>query len=110
MLLKSRFRFADRFMAFGRARFYADRITLRYVDLRGWHHLELPLEQVADLDYHVHQGGGNLSVFMIDGTVHHLLVQQAHRWREAFEQWLSYRILASAKFVGPADEATDLSG
>lgn len=110
VLLQSRFRFANRFTVFGQARFYPDRITLRYGDVRGWHRLAFPLEQVADLDYHVHRGNGNLSLFLIDGTVHHLLVQKAHRWREAFEQWLHYRLLASAKFLGEADAATDLSG
>jgi hypothetical protein len=109
-LLSSRFRFADRRVLFGTARLYGDRIELASWNLHGRRQRRIPLDAIVHLDYHALSGGSNLSLYLETGEELHLQVEDAHVWREYFENWLRYNVLPSAKLLDDSDEAFTLSG
>ncbi|ARA92364.1 MAG: hypothetical protein D6685_01430 [Bacteroidetes bacterium] len=111
LLRSNRFRYAGRRTPFGRAYLYGDRIELHHWTWRGRCVRRIPLTQILDLDYHPLDGRGNLSLELERGGTLHLVLDEAHRWREHFEQWLSYTVLPSAKLLGPeGDQAASVSG
>lgn len=109
-LLTRPFRYASRRALYGRARIFGDRIELDEWGLLGFNRQAIPLESIAELNYHPLANGSNLTLVLENEEVIELRVEDAHLWREAFEHWISYRVLASAKFVGSPEAAADLSG
>lgn len=109
-LLASRFRYAGRKALFGKARLYGDRIELASWHLLGLQTRSIQLDHVAHMDYHHLRNGSNLSVYLDDGEVLELELEEAHVWRQYFENWLWYEVLPSAKLTGEAEEALALSG
>ena len=110
VLLKSKFRFANRSSFFGHAHFYADRVELEYWTWTGRKRRRLTLESVMDLEYRKQPDGANLSFLMESGKEYRLFVTDAHLWREYYENWISYQVLASAKFLEGPDQAASISG
>ncbi len=111
LLRSNRFRYAGRRTPFGRAYLYGDRIELHHWTWRGRAVRRIPLAQILDLDYHPLDGQGNLTLELEPGRTLHLVLDEAHRWREYFEQWLSYAVLPSAKLLGSdGDQAASVSG
>ena len=109
-ILTSRFRFAGRRTIAGRARLYAD-----HIELSGWEHFRhfrrrIPLGMVGAMYYHLRGHDGNLTLELMDGVTMHLLIEEAHRWREHYEAWLRYDTLPSAKLRSDPGESAALAG
>lgn len=109
-VLSSRLSYADRHVLFGHAHLFADRIELVEWRLAGRTLRRIPLHCIAHVDYHLLEQGSNLTLETMDGERLELCVDDAHAWREAFERWLDYQVLASAKLIGEADKAAALAG
>lgn len=109
-LLSSRFRLANDIVLRGRARLYGDRIELEGWHSTGWFKQRIPLVCIIEMNYHHLDATGNLSVLLDDGQELHLIVEQAHAWRQAFENWLKYHVLASAKIMQDREQVTSIAG
>ena len=109
-LLSKKFRFADQHVFCGYARFFGDRIDLDGWRLTGRVQRRIPLARVVDIQYHPLDETGNLMVMLDDGEEVQLVVEDAHRWRLAFEGWLSYHVLASAKVLPERHLADAIAG
>lgn len=109
-LLSSRYRPAGGVMLGGRARLYGDRIELDGWRLTGRFKQCIPLVRIIEMKYHALDAKGNLSLFLDDNTELHLVIQDAHLWRQSFEGWLNYHVLASAKIISERDQASAISG
>jgi hypothetical protein len=109
-LLSARLRYANRHLLYGQARLYGDRIELVGWSLGGRSKESIPLTRIVHVDYHPLREGSNLSVFLDDDRVLHLCVEEAHRWRQTYESWLSYHVLASAKVIGEQEKASAIAG
>jgi hypothetical protein len=109
-LLSSRFRLANGVLLRGRARLYGDRIELEGWRPTGRFKRRLPLVRIIEMNYHQLDATGNLSVLMDDGSELCLVVEEAHAWRQAFESWLNYHVLASAKIMQEGDQAASVAG
>lgn len=109
LVLDNRFRYPKRPMLFGRARLFGDRIELTGWDRHGRHHRCIPLGLVTSVDYHPLQNHANLTLHLATGDAVPLNIDEAHRWREMYENWLRYAVLPSAKLLG-TPQATDLAG
>jgi hypothetical protein len=109
-LLISRFRYPGKRTLYGQARFYGDRIVLVSVHLTGLRKLSMPLLSVVDVDYHPLAEDGNLTIHLDSGAFVSLHVEAAHRWREQYENWLNYHVLASAKLMTEPEKAFTLAG
>lgn len=111
LLLSNRFSYVGRHTLFGRASLFGDRIELRHWTWRGRCTRRILLTQILAMDYHPLDGSGNLTLVLETDEVLQLTLDEAHRWREHFEQWLSYAVLPSAKLMGgDRDKAATLSG
>ncbi len=106
----SRFRFADRFSLLGKARFFPDRIELSAWSLCGRLARTLALVRIVHFEYHPLEEGSNITVYLDSGEVVRLYVDEAHLWRETFENWLSYHVLASAKVMDGYEKACSMAG
>ena len=109
-MLVSSFRYAQDRLRFGIASLYADRIELSSWGLLGPRREVVRLDAIAQMDYHPLREGSNLSLFLDTGEEVHLCVDQAHVWRESYENWLRYDVLPSAKLLDDAVEALAVSG
>lgn len=109
-LLSSSFRYAQAPRLLGQARLYCDRIELLEWHLYGPRRRTLWLDDIADLDYHPLEAGANLVLTLISGETLALRMREAHLWREQFENWLSYRLLASAKVIRDVEQVAALAG
>ena len=109
-LVTKRFRYADRSVVYGQAQLFGDRIELRGWQLLGRFTKQIPLEQVVDVSYHPLNEDGNLQMTLDDGEEVKLVMQDAHEWRQHFENWLSYNVLASARLMSERDQARAISG
>lgn len=109
-VLTSRFSYADRHVLFGHAMLFGDRIELVGWGLGGRVMDVVPLEHLVSMDYHPLEDGSNLTLETADGARFDLCVDDAHAWREAFERWLDYQVLASAKLIAEVDKAAALAG
>lgn len=109
-LLSSRFSLANEVLLRGRARLYGDRIELEGWRPTGRYKQRIPLVRIVEMNYHQLDATGNLSVLLDDGKDLHLVVEEAHTWRQAYENWLNYHVLASAKFMPEGDQAASIAG
>ncbi|HMB93693.1 MAG TPA: hypothetical protein VKP65_22770 [Rhodothermales bacterium] len=109
-LLSSHFRYAHKRLFFGRARLFADRIELAGWSASGYHFRCLPLARMVDVDYHPLKEDSNLTFYLDDGEEISIRVQEAHRWRECYENWLRYEVLPSAKLIGGPEQAAAVAG
>lgn len=109
-LLSSHFRYAHKRLFFGKARLFADRIELAGWSASGYHFRCLPLVRLVDMDYHPLTDDANLTLYLDDGEEISIRVQEAHRWREFYENWLRYEVLASAKLLGGPEQVTAVAG
>ncbi len=109
-LVSKRFRFADRSVLYGHAQLFGDRVELSGWRLLGRFNMQIPIDEVVDVEYHPLDQNGNLCLTLEDGSEMKLVVQDAHEWRQHFQSWLSYSVLASARLMRERDAATALSG
>lgn len=109
-LLASRFRYAHKRLFIGKARFFGDRIELVGWSASGHEFRCIPLARLVDMDYHPLQDDANLTLHLDDEEVIAIRVQEAHLWREAYENWLRYEVLPSAKLLGGSEQAAALAG
>ena len=63
-----------------------------------------------DMDYHPLKEDSNLTLYLDDGEEIAIRVQEAHRWREYYENWLRYDVLPSAKLLGGTEQAAAVAG
>ena len=109
-LLSSRFRYARHPLRCGVARFYADRLELQSLHFNGFRRRTVLLISILDMDYHPLAEGANLTLHLDSDETISLHIKEAHLWREAFENWLNYQVLASAKLLGGPEKASSMSG
>ena len=110
VVFQSSFRPAGRSTFCGKAKLFGDRIELHTWGLTGHRKKVVHLTRVAHVDYHPLEKGSNLSFFLEDGARVDLNIDEAHQWREHFENWVRYAVLPSAKLVNGPEEALGLSG
>ena len=110
-MLTTRFRYANHSVFSGTARFFGDRS-----ELTGWladghyGHRCIRLDEIASMTYHPLKDDANLTLHLMGGKVLRLNVQQAHLWRERYENWVRYDVLPSAKMLSSMDEVIALAG
>ncbi|HET6568799.1 MAG TPA: hypothetical protein VFG50_12605 [Rhodothermales bacterium] len=109
-LLSCRFRLVDRTIFRGLARLFGDRIELEGWTWTGRFRRSIALARIAEMNYHPLDATGNLSLVIDEGTELNLVVEDAHRWRQAFEDWLRYHVLASAKFLQEKELVSAIAG
>ncbi len=109
-LLSKRFRYANRRTMLGQARLFGDRIELIVWGLLGRRKCVIPLVRILELNYHPLDNDNNLSIYLDTDEVIHLRMEDAHLWREHYERWLSYHVLASAKIMSEQEKASAISG
>lgn len=109
-LLSGKFRYPGRHVLGGQATLYGDRIDLQGWGRTGRFQRQIPLVRLIDMDFHPLDKGGNLTLLLDNGEEVPLIVENAHRWRLAFENWLSYHVLASAKILPESDHAYAIAG
>lgn len=109
-LLSGRFRLADRTTFGGQARLFGDRIELDGWTWTGRFRQSIALVRIAEMSYHPLDATGNLSLVVDEGAELNLVVEDAHQWRQAFENWLQYHLLASAKIMPEKELVTAIAG
>jgi hypothetical protein len=109
-ILSGRFHFAGQRTVGGQARLYSDRIELEGWSLKGRFRHRILLVQIVDMHYHPLDQSGNLTMVLDNEQEMKLVVQDAHRWQMAFDNWLSYHVLASAKFIPEQEQAYAIAG
>ena len=109
-LLTRRLRYAGRRLRYGQAQLFGDRIELSGWRLHGRYHRSIPLYHVVEMTYHPLENEGNLTIHLDTGEVVDLHVEEAHLWRQHFESWLSYHVLASAKVMREPEKAAAIAG
>jgi len=109
-LLSGHFRYAGRLTLFGVARLFGDRIELTNWGITGPRRRRIHLEDITEMDYHPLSEGSNLSIGLGTGEQVHLRLDNAHVWRDYYENWLRYDVLPSAKLIADPEEALTRSG
>lgn len=109
-LFSSSFRYARDLTLYGHAKLFGDRIELYSVGIHGLRRRRIGLDRVAEMDYHPLRDGSNLTLTLESGEVIDVKLENAHLWREFFEQWVHYSVLPSAKLLGGPAEVLDISG
>ena len=110
-LLSSPFKFDGGRHVWGCARLYPDRVELRGVGWDGRYRRSIPLVETIDMEYRPLPGGeGRINLVLETGEEVPLVVRGAQEWRQSFESWMSYHVLAGAKLLPEADLAVAIAG